>query len=63
VRPLFLLCLLAGCVTPDVRRVEVVRPATLERDGVITCVYKRDRRLLRCMTPEDAYLFLTEERP
>lgn len=61
VRYIVMMALLAGCATPDIRRVELVSPASFKKDAVFVCVYKRDARLLRCMTPEDAYLMLEPE--
>lgn len=53
---------LVGCTAGGVRRVEFVRPASFDRDDVVVCVYRKTSGLLRCMTPEDAYLNLTDGR-
>ena len=54
--PLWLL--LGGCSA--VRTVVLVPPASFEADAVVVCVYKQQQKKLVCMTPEDAYLLLTE---
>lgn len=67
-RAILLAVLVTGCAGPlnttissrAIKKVHFVKPASLDQDGVVVCVYKSDLGYLRCMTPEDAYLVMSE---